>query len=103
MSLQWGGGVVCKFLHLKAFNLNLKLVHLTVQLLPILCKTFLKTPENLQRDKWYVVQITVLVVLYFLIFLKQFHPYDKVVQSSCTVVILLTARRAHSVLFLSIS
>lgn len=75
MSLHGFYIYVSKFLHLKAFHLNLKLTHPTVQLLPILYKTFLKNPENTQRDKWYVV----LVVLYILIFSKQFHPYDKVV------------------------
>jgi len=56
---------VCEFLHLKAFHLSWKLIHLTVQLSAILCKTFPKTPENWQRDKWYVVQVKVLVALYF--------------------------------------
>lgn len=57
------------FLHLKALHFNLKLIPLTVQVLPVLCKTFLKTSENMQKDKWYVEQLrTVVVVLHFSIF-----------------------------------
>lgn len=64
------------FLAFKSISFQLE-ANLTVQLLPVLCKTFLKTPENMQKDKWYVEQLrTVVVVLYFSIFLKQFHPYQ---------------------------
>lgn len=65
---------VCKFLHLKHFISAWNQSTQQSNYYPFYIKTFLKTPENMQRDKWYVLQVKVLVVLYFFKFCKAISP-----------------------------